>query len=264
MIIIVRFQPGEWSLISHNMFWEISKPPQLARLSLEISIWDKIFTSICHQSQPLPHLVIRWRQTGGADCENWWHEARPSTHLEWDNFYNQTEFLRLQSRRVMKRSSLLPAWYDLAHSLNTFILLYLLKVTINIWSRLWRRIVGLDRISLKPILSLWSGNTGAGSDGKLFVVKLISLLSLHPCLPPNTPPATIKSCRSQEHSWVILTLIRSETYLQTIPHSARPFLASPHQWDTVWDRQPLGPVSSRAESCDIKILVSFLTHLTTQ
>ena len=56
--------------------------------------------------------------------------------------------------------------------------------------------MGLDRISLKPILSLWSGNTGAGSDGKLFVVKLISLLSLHPCLPPNTPPATIKSCRS--------------------------------------------------------------------
>ena len=185
MIIIVRFQPGEWSLISHNMFWEISKPPQLARLSLEISIWDKIFTSICHQSQPLPHLVIRWRQTGGADCENWWHEARPSTHLEWDNFYNQTEFLRLQSRRVMKPSSLLPAWYDLAHSLNTFILLYLLKVTINIWSRLWRRIVGLDRISLKPILSLWSGNTGAGSDGKLFVVKLISLLSPPPLSAPQ-------------------------------------------------------------------------------
>ena len=39
--------------------------------------------------------------------------------------------------------------------------------------------MGLDRISLKPIPSSWSGKdlAGTGDDGKLFVVKLISLLA---------------------------------------------------------------------------------------
>ena len=57
--------------------------------------------------------------------------------------------------------------------------------------------MGLDRISLKPILSLWSGKTGAGSDGKLFVVKLISLLSPPPLSAPQHTTCNHKvSCRS--------------------------------------------------------------------
>ena len=57
--------------------------------------------------------------------------------------------------------------------------------------------MGLDRISLKPIPSSRSGNNlagaglgWAGDDGKLFVVKLISLLS--PPVPP-VPAAHLSS-----------------------------------------------------------------------
>ena len=60
--------------------------------------------------------------------------------------------------------------------------------------------MGLDRISLKPILSPWSGRTVAGSDGKLFVVKLISLLSPSvQSTPTNTTcPHLIKSLLEEE------------------------------------------------------------------
>ena len=124
----------------------------------EICIRDNIAVSICHPSQPASSTPCYQM----APREKWRQEAGRCRHPP-------AQFLRLVSGESWNNSSCfvsslqLPGsvWYDLDQNLNTFILLYLLKVTINIWSWLWWRIVGLDRISLKPILSRWSGNTVA-------------------------------------------------------------------------------------------------------